>query len=102
VLGLFRIALTGSVSTYKKRDLRVRYLGVDAGLVGEGAEPSDGIVEGNVDLHGLGDHVLYFFQLVQVVLARDVVVIRDNHACEETTKRLFPSVWPYIYSQEFC
>ena len=33
-------------------------LGVDAGLVSEGAEAGDGVVEGCVDLHGLGDQVL--------------------------------------------
>jgi len=33
-------------------------LGVDAGLVGKGTEPSDGVVEGGVDLHGLGYHIL--------------------------------------------
>lgn len=33
-------------------------LGVDAGLVGEGAEAGDGVVEGRVDLDGLGDQIL--------------------------------------------
>lgn len=33
-------------------------LGVNAGLVGEGAEARDGVVEGRVDLDGLGDEVL--------------------------------------------
>jgi hypothetical protein len=28
---------------------------VDAGLVGEGAESGDGVIERNVDLDGLGD-----------------------------------------------
>lgn len=33
-------------------------LGVDTGLVGEGAEAGDGVVEGSVDLDGLGDEIL--------------------------------------------
>lgn len=33
-------------------------LGVDAGLVGEGAEARDGIVEGRVDLHRFGNQIL--------------------------------------------
>ncbi len=33
-------------------------LGVDASLVGEGAEAGDGVVEGRVDLDSLGNHVL--------------------------------------------
>ena len=33
-------------------------LGVDAGLVGEGAEARDGVVERRVDLDSLGDHIL--------------------------------------------
>lgn len=33
-------------------------LGVDAGLVGEGAEAGDGVVEGGVDLDSLGNHIL--------------------------------------------
>ena len=35
-------------------------LGVDTSLVGEGAESSDGVVEGNGDLNGIGDQVLDF------------------------------------------
>ena len=33
-------------------------LGVDAGLVGEGAESGDRVVEGSVDLDGLGNEIL--------------------------------------------
>ena len=62
-------------------------LGVDAGLVGEGAEASDGIVEGDVDLDSLGDHVLDLLELVQLVLALDVLRGRDDHAGHQATER---------------
>lgn len=38
--------------------------GVDTGLVGEGAETSDVVVERDVDFNGLGDKVLEVSQLV--------------------------------------
>ena len=63
-------------------------LGVDAGLVGEGAEAGDGVVEGDVDLHRLGDHVLNLLELVQLVARGDVFVVLDDHAGEETAKGL--------------
>lgn len=62
-------------------------LGVDAGLVGEGAEARDGVVEGCVDLDGLGDQILELLDLVQLVLALDVIWACDQHASQETAKR---------------
>src|SRR5690606_14990296 len=55
-------------------------LGVDTSLVGEGAETSDVVVEGNVDLDSLGDQVLEILQLVELVLAQDIVTVGDDHA----------------------
>lgn len=79
-------------------------LGVDTGLVGEGAETSDGGValscqlentwwakrnslQWDVDLDGLGNEILNILELVQLVLAHDIVPVGDNHACHETTQR---------------
>lgn len=62
-------------------------LGVDASLVGKGAEAGDVVVEGNVDLDGLGDKILNFLELVELVLALDVFGVGDDHARHETTER---------------
>jgi len=62
-------------------------LGVDTGLVGEGAETGDVVVEGNVDLDGLGDDVLDLLQLLELVLGLDVVAVGDDHAGHQATKR---------------
>lgn len=61
--------------------------GVDARLVGEGAEPGDVVVEGDVDLHGLCDKILQVPELVELVLAHDIVAVGDNHAGHETAQR---------------
>jgi len=87
-------------------------LGVDTGLVGEGAETGDGVVEGSVDSNGLGDHVLnlfhtlletelgfakmllggfrpaYLLDHVKLVLALGVLRGADRHAGKETTEGL--------------
>lgn len=39
------------------------YLGVNAGLVGKGAETSDGIIKGDVDFDAFGDEVLEVLEL---------------------------------------
>lgn len=62
-------------------------LGVDTGLVGEGTETSDVVVEGDVDLDGLGDELLNVLELVELVLAHDVVAVGDDHAGHQATKR---------------
>lgn len=62
-------------------------LGVDTGLVGEGAETGDGVVEGDVDLDGVGDEVLEVSQLVQLVLGENVVSVSSNHSSHQTTER---------------
>jgi hypothetical protein len=75
---------------------------VDTGLVGEGAEARDGVVEGRVDLDGLGNHILnlegsawpvtdagYVTNLlehVQLVLALDIVGGAHDHAGEKTAE----------------
>lgn len=61
-------------------------LGVNTGLVGEGAETSHVVVEGDVDLNGGSDEILDGLELVQVVLALDVLAISCKHASNETTK----------------
>lgn len=62
-------------------------LGVDSSLVGEGGEPSNVIVEGDIDLDAVGDHVLNGLELVKVVLALDVVAIGNDHSCHQATER---------------
>jgi len=62
-------------------------LGVNTGLVGEGAESSNVVVEGNVDLNGLGDQILDVLDLVKAVLALDVLGVGDHHTGHQTTQR---------------
>ena len=79
---------------------------MNAGLVGEGTEARDRVVERNVDLHCLSDVVLNlqktsaaglvhpgqvstnFLQLLQLILASDVLAAADDHAGQETTEGL--------------
>ena len=49
--------------------------GVDSGLVRECAETRDWVIEGDVDLHGVCDEVLDFLELLEVVLALDVLAV---------------------------
>ena len=60
---------------------------MNTGLVGEGGETGNVVVEGNVDLDRVGDQVLNGLELVQVVLALDVIAVGDNHAGHQTTQR---------------
>lgn len=62
-------------------------LGVDSGLVGESTETGDVVVEGDVDLDGLGDEILNLLELVELVSRGDVVVAVDDHAGQETSER---------------
>ena len=55
--------------------------------MGEGGETGNVVVEGNVDLDRVGDQVLNGLELVQVVLALDVVAVGDDHAGHQTTQR---------------
>lgn len=61
-------------------------LGVDAGLVSEGTETGDVVVEGNVDLNSLGNKVLNVLDLLQLVLALDVLGVGNHHTGHETTQ----------------
>lgn len=61
---------------------------MDAGLVGEGAEARDRVVERDRDLDGLGDEVLELAEHGEVVLALDVLGVDDVHASDEATKGL--------------
>lgn len=63
-------------------------LGVNTGLVREGTETSDGVVEGDVDLNGLGDHILNLLELVQLISRGDIFVAADNHSCHKATEGL--------------
>lgn len=62
-------------------------LGVDTSLVGEGAETGDRVVEGSVDLDCVGNKVLELLDLVQLVLALDVIRAGNHHAGQEATER---------------
>ena len=77
----------GRVNDLVGRGIGENGLGVDTGLVGEGGETGDVVVEGDVDLDRVGDQVLNGLELVQVVLALDVVAVGDDHAGHETTER---------------
>jgi hypothetical protein len=61
-------------------------LGVDASLVGEGAETGDGVVEGSVDFDGLGNHILNLLEHRELVLALDVLRGAHDHASKETAE----------------
>lgn len=62
-------------------------LGVNTGLVGESTEASDVVVERNVDLNGLRHKVLDLLELVELVLALDILRVRHHHTSHQTTKR---------------
>lgn len=62
-------------------------LGVDTSLVGEGTETSDVVVEGDVDLNGLSNEVLDVLELLELVLALDVVAVGNHHTGHQTTER---------------
>lgn len=73
-------------------------LGVDTGFVGEGAETSDVVVEGNVDFNGSGNKILNVLELLELVLALDVFRVGDHHTGHETTKGVLPSVYQGNYN----
>lgn len=62
-------------------------LGVNTSLVGKGAETSDVVVEGDVDLNGLSDEVLKVTKLVELVFAHNVVTVGNDHASHQSTER---------------
>jgi len=61
-------------------------LGVDTGLVGEGTETGDGVVERCVDLYGLCHHIFDLLDHLKVVLALDVFGARDDHSSQEASE----------------
>ena len=61
--------------------------GVDTSLVGESAEASDVVVEGDVDLNSLSNKVLEVAELMKLVLGEYVVPVGDDHTSHEATKR---------------
>lgn len=63
-------------------------LRVDTGLVGEGTEARDRVVEGDRDLDSLGDEVLELAEHGEVVLGLDVFRVDDVHARDEATEGL--------------
>lgn len=77
----------GGVDNLVSRGVLENSLGVDTGLVGEGAETGDVVVEGDVDFDGLGDKVFEVTELLKLVLALDVLGGGNNHASHEATKR---------------
>ena len=60
---------------------------MDTSLVSERREASDVVVERDVDLNIVRDQILNFLEHLQLVLALDIVAIRHNHPCHQTTKR---------------
>lgn len=61
-------------------------LGVDAGLVGEGTETRDWVVEGDVDLDGVCYQILNVSDLVQLVFGLDILWGGHNHTSHQTTQ----------------
>lgn len=59
---------------------------MDTGLVCEGAETSDGIVEWGVNLDSIRNKILNFLEHLEVILALDVLWSGNNHASHQTTK----------------
>jgi hypothetical protein len=59
---------------------------VDACLVGKGTETRNVVVEGDIDLYRLGNHVFNLLEHVELIFALDVVWVGDNHACHETAQ----------------
>lgn len=87
-----KVDVSGEAKISRVDDLvgaRVREdgFGVDARLVGEGAEPGDVVVEGDVDFYGLCDKILQVPELVELILAHDIVAVGDNHTGHETAQR---------------
>jgi len=82
-----RQAKVGGVKDFVCAGVVKDSLGVDTGLVGESTETGDGVVEGGVDLDGLGHEILNLLEQVELVLALDVLGGGDNHASHEPSKR---------------
>jgi hypothetical protein len=55
---------------------------MDTGLVGEGTEARDVVVERNVDLDVIGDELLNLLELLEVVLAQDLEVCQSSQRIE--------------------
>ena len=86
-----KVDVTGHAEVLRVDDLVSRGvvqngLGVDTSLVSEGAETGDVVVEGDVDLDKIGNKILNLLELLEVVLAHDVVTVRNDHTGHETTK----------------
>jgi len=60
--------------------------GVDTGLVSEGTETGDVVVERDVDLDVIGNEILNFLELLEVVLAEDIITVGRHHPGHEATK----------------
>jgi hypothetical protein len=61
--------------------------GVDTGLVREGTETSDVVVEGDVHFDIAGHQVLDLLELFEVVFLHDVVAVNGHHSGHQTPKR---------------
>ncbi|KAH3660611.1 hypothetical protein OGATHE_004943 [Ogataea polymorpha] len=62
-------------------------LRVDTGLVGEGAESGNGVVERDVDLHNICHQVFKVSNFFQLVFGLDVVWVGNNHSGHKSTQR---------------
>ena len=59
---------------------------MDTSFVRESAETSDVVVEGDVDFDSLGDEIFNILELLELVLAADVVAVGDYHAGHESAE----------------
>lgn len=61
---------------------------MNSSFVGEGAETSDGVVEGNRDLDGIRHEVLELSEHGKVVLGFDVLGVDDVHSGDQSSESL--------------
>ena len=73
-------AEVGGIDDFVRRRVGEDGFGVDASFVGEGAEAGDGVVEGDVDGHGFRDKLFDLLDLLELVLADDIVAVGGDHA----------------------
>ena len=59
-----------------------------AGETHKGTEASHWIVEGDVDLDSLGNHILNFLELMQLVSTGHIIMALDDHSGDEASQWL--------------
>ena len=60
---------------------------MDTSLVGECRETGNVVVEGDVALDSFADEILNLLELVELILALDILGVGDDHASHKTAER---------------